>query len=89
MPGGAIGEPSCRLYLSHAEDEEAALIDDHGEALPPFAADQRLRHFLAAADFAEVLAVQRSREPRSGLADFARALDHYHRHDAFLGTPPG
>ena len=60
---GQITAPSCRLYLSHAADEDDALIADHGEALPAFAAQHDLRHFLEAADFAEVVSVQRRRHP--------------------------
>ncbi|WP_430392371.1 DUF7716 domain-containing protein [Dyella sp. 20L07] len=85
---GEITEPTCRLYLSHVADEDDALIDQNGEAMPPFAADHELRHFLEAADFAEVLFMQRRLEPQSVFADFVRALDHYRRHDAFLGAPP-
>ncbi len=85
---GEITEPSCRLYLSHVANEDDALIDDNGEALPPFAAKYHLRHFLEAADFAEVLFVQRKRDPASSTDDFIRALDHYRRHDTFLGMPP-
>ncbi|WP_243050783.1 hypothetical protein [Dyella sp. RRB7] len=84
---GDISDPACRLYLSHVSDEDDALIDDHGEALPPLAARHHLRHFMEAADFAEVLFVQRRRKPDSGVADFIEALDHYRRHDAFLGLP--
>jgi len=80
---GDIAEPSCRLHLSHVGDEEDALINDHGEVMTPFAAEQQLRRYLEATDFAEVLRVQRQRKPQSDLADFARALDHYRRHDAF------
>ena len=83
---GQITEPSCQLYLSFADDEDDALIADHGEALPEFAATHDLRHFLEAADFAEVLFVQRRRHPASTLEHFARALDHYRKHDSFLGT---
>ena len=85
---GEITEPTCRVYLSHVADEDDSLIDDHGEALPPFAAQHHLVHFLEAADFAEVLFVQRRRDPASTLGDFARALEHYRRHDSFLGVPP-
>ena len=85
---GEITEPSCRLYLSHVADEDDALIDDNGEALPPFAANYHLRHFLEAADFAEVLFVQRRRDPTSDTDDFIRALEHYRRHDTFYGMPP-
>jgi hypothetical protein len=85
---GAITEPSCRLYLSHLGDEDEALIADHGEALPEFAAQHELRHFLEAADFAEVLFVQRRRDPSSTLIELARALDHYRKHDSFLGMAP-
>jgi len=84
---GQIIEPSCRLYLSHVADEDDALIADHGAALPPFAARHHLRHFLEAADFAEVLSVQRRRHPASTLEHFARALDHFRKHDSFLGVP--
>jgi len=84
---GLITEPSCRLYLSYVADEDDALIADHGEALPAFAAQHHLRHFLEAADFAEVLFVQRRRHPASALEHFARALDHYRKHDSFLGVP--
>ncbi|WP_114239697.1 hypothetical protein [Dyella sp. C9] len=85
---GEITDSACRLYLSHVADEDDALIDDNGEALPPFAAQHHLRHFLEAGDFAEVLFVQRRHKSDSGLADFIRALDHYHRHDSFLGMRP-
>ncbi|QNK02968.1 DUF7716 domain-containing protein [Dyella telluris] len=85
---GHIAEPSCRLYLSHVSDEDDALIADHGEALPPFAAQHHLRHFLEAADFAEVLFVQRRHHPASTLDELARALDHYRKHDSFLGVRP-
>lgn len=85
---GEITEPSCRLYLSHVADEDDALIDDNGEALPPFAARHHLRHFIEAADFAEVLFMQRRLKPSSDLADFTRALDYYRRHDTFYGRPP-
>ena len=81
---GEITSPDCRLYLSHVADEDDALIDDNGEALPAFAAQHHLRHFLEAADFVEVLFVQRRHNAESSTADFIRALDHYHRHDAFL-----
>ncbi|MHA6206067.1 DUF7716 domain-containing protein [Dyella soli] len=84
---GDITDPACRLYLSHVANEDDALIDDHGEALPPVAARHHLRHFIEAADFAEVLFVQRRRDAGSNVSDFARALDYYHRHDAFLGVP--
>jgi hypothetical protein len=65
-----------------------ALIADHGEVLPPFAAQHHLRHFLEAADFAEVLFVQRRHHASSTLDDLARALDYYRRHDSFLGVAP-
>ncbi|HET6555179.1 MAG TPA: hypothetical protein VFG49_16760 [Dyella sp.] len=81
---GDITSPDCRLYLSHVADEDDALIDDNGEALPAAAARYRVHHFLEAADFVEVLFVQRRRKADSSTADFARALDHYRRHDAFL-----
>ena|SRR5579859_1770240 len=84
---GEITSPACRLHLSHVADEDDALIDDNGEALPPFAAKHRLHHFLEAGDFAEVLFVQRKRDPASSVDDFARALDYYRRHDAFYGMP--
>lgn len=42
---GTITESSCRLYLSHLGDEDDALIADHGEALPEFAAQHELSHF--------------------------------------------
>ena len=85
---GNITEPACRLYLSHVSDEDDALIADHGEALPPFAAQHDLHHFLEAADFAEVLFVHRRHHASPTLDDLARALDHYRRHDSFLGVPP-
>ncbi|RDI97019.1 hypothetical protein DVT68_19210 [Dyella solisilvae] len=85
---GEITEPGCRLYLSHVADEDDALIDDRGEAMPPFAARHHLQHFLEASDFAEVLFVQRKRAPASSVDDYARALEHYRRHDAFLGMSP-
>ena len=81
---GEITSPDCRLYLSHVADEDDALIDANGEALPAFAAQHHLHHFLEATDFVEVLFVQRKRKAQSSTDDFARALDHYHRHDAFL-----
>jgi hypothetical protein len=84
---GEITEASCHLYLSHVADEDDSLIDDNGEALPAFAAQHHLRHFMEAADFAEVLFIQRRRKPDANLADFMAALDHYRRHDAFLGLP--
>lgn len=82
---GDIDDAACRLYLSHAADEDDALIGDRGEPLPDFAARHELRHFLEACDFAEVLAVQRRLQPSSGLGEFARALAHYRRHESFLG----
>ena len=84
---GEITDPSCRLYLSQVADEDDSLIDDNGEAMPAFAAALHLQHFLEASDFAEVLFVQRRREPASAVSDFAKALDYYRRHDAFLGMP--
>ncbi|WP_199100976.1 hypothetical protein [Dyella sp. ASV21] len=85
---GEITSPYCRLYLSHVADEDDALIQDHGQALPPFAAQHDLQHFLEAADFAEVLFAQRRRDAASSVADYARALDYYRKHDSFLGLPP-
>ncbi|HEY2624268.1 DUF7716 domain-containing protein [Dyella sp. Tek66A03] len=84
---GEITDAACRVYLSQVADEDDSLIDDNGEAMPAFAATHHLQHFLEAADFAEVLFVQRRREPASGVSDFAKALDYYRRHDAFLGMP--
>jgi hypothetical protein len=84
---GDVTDPACRLYLSHVADEDDSLIDDNGEAMPAFAATHHLRHFLEAADFAEVLFMQRRREPGSSITDFATALDYYRRHEAFLGMP--
>ena len=83
---GNITEPSCRLYLSHVGDEDEALIADHGAALPEFAAQHELRHFLEAADFAEVLFVLRRQQPSPTLEDFARALEYYRKHDGFMGV---
>ncbi len=84
---GDVTDATCRLYLSHASEEDEPLIDHGGEAMPFVAAGHRMRHFLEAADFAEVLFVQRRRNPDSSTADFAHALDHYRRHDAYLGLP--
>jgi hypothetical protein len=73
-----------RFYLSSAEDEEDLLIDENGEALPPFAAERGLYHYLEAATFADALIVQKQQKPLSELDDYAAALDHYVRRDAFL-----
>lgn len=85
---GVITQPSCQLYLSSAADEEDLLIDQDGEALPLFAAEHRLHHYLEATAFADVLRMQRQQQPLSDVADFAIALDHYDRHDVFLGSTP-
>lgn len=82
---GDINEPACRLFLSHAGDEDEAFDEHAGEVMPAFAARHGLRHFLEAQDFAEVLAVQRRRQPGCGLGEIARALAHYRRHDSFEG----
>jgi hypothetical protein len=71
-------------YLSTAEDEEDHLVDEFGEGLPAFAAERSMHHYLEAATFADVLGVQKRQRPASELADYARALEHYHRYDAFL-----
>ncbi|WP_266170411.1 hypothetical protein [Dyella subtropica] len=85
---GAITQSSCRLYLASATDEEDLLVDQDGEALPPFAAEHQLHHYIEAAAFADVLRMQRQHQPLSDVADFAMALDHYDRFDVFLGSTP-
>ncbi|MFC5742671.1 DUF7716 domain-containing protein [Dyella tabacisoli] len=72
-----------RFYLSSAEDEEDLLVDENGESLPLFAAERDLHHYLEAATFADVLIVQKRQQPLSQLDDYAAALEHYHRQDAF------
>lgn len=72
-----------RFYLSSADDEEDLLIDENGEALPVFAAERGLHHYLEAATFADVLIVQKRQKPLSEFDDYAVALEHYHRQDAF------
>lgn len=80
---GDITQPTCRLFLSHAEDEDEAFDEHAGELMPAFPARHGMKHFLEAQDFAEVLAVQRRREPGSELAQLARALAYYRRHESF------
>jgi hypothetical protein len=74
----------ARFHLSAAADEEDHLQDEAGEGLPAFAAGHGLRHYLAAADFADVLLAQKRQRPASQPADYAEALDHYHRHETLL-----
>ncbi|QNK67962.1 hypothetical protein [Variovorax sp. PAMC26660] len=74
----------ARFYLSCNADEEEAITDELGEDMPAFAVTHRLRHYLEAATFADVLLVQKQQQPLSALEDYAVALAHYHDQDAFL-----
>lgn len=74
----------ARFYLSSGDEEDELLVDEDGEGLPPFAAEHALTHYLEAATFADVLIVQKRQRPMSTPEDYARALDFYHRRDAFL-----
>ncbi|TBR36762.1 MULTISPECIES: hypothetical protein [Dyella] len=81
---GDITQASCRLFLSHAGDEDEAFDDHAGEPMPAFAARHGLRHFLEAHDFAEVLAVERRQDPQASQAQIARALSLYRRRGGFV-----
>jgi hypothetical protein len=75
---------ACRFYVSSSDEETDLLIDEDGEGLPLVAAEHALSHYLEAVTFADVLIVQKRQRPLSTLEDYARALDHYVRVDAFL-----
>ncbi|MBD8571811.1 hypothetical protein IFT86_22595 [Pseudomonas syringae] len=72
-----------RFYLvpNTDEDDERRVLD---------LGDQyNLSPCLEAADFADVLCVQKRQQPNSSLEDYAIALEHYAQQDAFLEVPGG
>ncbi|WP_422353228.1 hypothetical protein [Stenotrophomonas sp. AR026] len=75
------GEPmQARFWLP--PDEEAAFDDD--DEVPAEARAHGLREYLEPGNFAGVLFVQKRQRPLSTVEEYAKALEHYCEHDAFL-----
>ncbi|WP_164162586.1 DUF7716 domain-containing protein [Stenotrophomonas maltophilia] len=75
------GEPmQARFWLP--PDEEAAFDDD--DEVPAEARALGLREYLEPGNFAGVLFVQKRQRPLSTVEEYAKALEHYCEHDAFL-----
>jgi hypothetical protein len=71
-----------RFYLALSEDDET--FDDKVD----MAAEQGLCTLLEAADFADVLSMQKRQQPLSSLEEYALAMAHYAEQDAFLEVNP-
>jgi len=72
-----------RFYLvSNIDENDERRILDFGD-------QYNLSPCLEAADFADVLCVQKRQQPHSSLEDYAIALEHYAQQDAFLEVPGG
>lgn len=75
------GEPmQARFWLP--PDEETAFDDD--DEVPAEARALGLREYLEPGNFAGVLFVQKRQRPLSTVEEYAKALEHYREHDAFL-----
>lgn len=74
----------ARFYLSSPEEESNSVPGENGEQMPAFAVAHGLSYCLEAADFVDVLSVQKRQQPLSQLEDYAAALEHYVERDAFL-----
>jgi len=70
----------AQFWLAPHEDDDGEDEDD----LQTAASALGLSECLEAATFADVLEVQKRQRPLSTLDDYARALEHYLEHDAFL-----
>jgi hypothetical protein len=69
-----------RFFISTDE----ATLNESGDDRSAFAVEHHLFPYLEAATFAAVLSVQKAQKRLSDEADYARALEHYAHHDAFL-----
>lgn len=84
---------ASRFYVASSEDEEA-FADTAA-----ITTEQGMTTLLEAADFADVLSMQKRQRPLSSLGEYALAVEHYAEHDAFIEvnegyapaavTPPG
>jgi hypothetical protein len=72
-----------RFFISMQGDKEPELLNESGDR-SAFAVEHHLFPYLEAATFADVLGLQKAQKPLSDVADYARALEHYDRHDSFL-----
>ncbi|CAB3643138.1 DUF7716 domain-containing protein [Achromobacter pestifer] len=74
----------AQIYLSSSEDEMELVLNGEGEEHPAFVVDHGLTAYLEASTFADVLSVQKRQQPLSQLEDYADALEHYAKQDAFF-----